>query len=148
METHARTFLPLHISAIGSVITLGNSFKSNPSAPGTPYHIEMAPRDGDENGPGRRPRVNQPAVADGQGPADWSDGEDDVDDDIVNDDDAEEGRVHHMFSRILNLRFFFSRNLVKVFLLRSKLEIKNADKTDKYDNCNRKKIVDSLIQDL
>jgi len=50
----------------------------------------MAPRDGDENGPGRRPRVNQPAVADGQGPADWSDGEDDVDDDIVNDDDAEE----------------------------------------------------------
>jgi len=50
----------------------------------------MAPKDGDENGPGRRPRVNQPAVADGQGPADWSDGEDDVDDDIVNDDDAEE----------------------------------------------------------
>ena len=69
----------------------------------------MAPRDGDENGPGRRPRVNQPAVADGQGPADWSDGEDDVDDDIVNDDDAEEGRVHHMFSRILNLRFFFTK---------------------------------------
>jgi len=50
----------------------------------------MAPKDGDENGPGRRPRVNQPAVADGQGPADWSDGEDDVDDDIVNNDDAEE----------------------------------------------------------
>merc|ERR1711971_1234466 len=67
-----------------------NSFKSNLPAPGTPYHIEMASRDGDENGPGRRPRVNQPAVADGQGPADWSDGEDDVDDDIVNDDDAEE----------------------------------------------------------
>ena len=88
-------------------ITLGNSFKSN--LPGTPYQIKMAPRDGDENGPGRRPRVNQPAVADGQGPADWSDGEDDVDDDIVNDDDAEEGRVHHMFSRILNLRFFFTK---------------------------------------
>jgi len=35
----------------------------------------MAPRD--EDGPDRRPRVNQPAIADGQGPADWSD--DDID---------------------------------------------------------------------
>jgi len=42
----------------------------------------MAPRDGDE--------VNPPAVADGQGPADWSDDEDDDEDD----DDAEfVGRV-------------------------------------------------------
>ena len=91
----------------------------------------MAPRDGE--GPDRRPRVNQPAIADGQGPADWSDDEDDdiVDDDIVNDDDAELGRVHHMFSRILNLQFFFTK-----FGKRSKLEIKNADKTD---NHNRKK---------
>ena len=50
----------------------------------------MAPRDGDENGPGRRPRVNRPAIADGQGPVDWSDGEDDIneDDDIVNDDET------------------------------------------------------------
>jgi len=47
----------------------------------------MAPRDGDENGPGRRPR---PAVADGQGPADWSDGEEEVNDDFVNDEDADE----------------------------------------------------------
>jgi len=70
----------------------------------------MAPRDGDENGPGRRPRVNQPAVADGQGPADWSDGEDILDDDIVNDaeldnsedsedsmdDDENEGIIAHL----------------------------------------------------
>ena len=64
----------------------------------------------------------QPPVADGQGPADWSDGEDDINeddimmmmmidinDDIINDDDADEGRVHHMFSRILKLRFFFTK---------------------------------------
>merc|ERR1712051_1168431 len=55
----------------------------------------MAPRDGDENGPSRRPR---PAVADGQGPAEWSDGEDDINEDNINqddindeDDDSEDG---------------------------------------------------------
>ena len=87
----------------------------------------MAPRDGGQNGPGRRPWVNQPAVADGQGPPDWSDDEDEdndiVNDDIVNDDedddivvddivndgDAEEGKVHHMVSRILDLRICFTK---------------------------------------
>merc|ERR1719362_2087525 len=34
--------------------------------------------------------VNQPAVADGQDPADWSDGEEEVNDDFVNDEDADE----------------------------------------------------------
>ena len=84
--------------------------------------------------------VNQPAVADGQGPADWSDGEEEVNDDFVNDEDADEGRVHHMFSRILNLRFFFTK-YGKSFLVRSKVEIKNADKADV--NHNGKKFVNS-----
>ena len=74
----------------------------------------MAPRDGGPIGPGGRSWVNQPAVADRQGPPDWSDDEDEdidiFDDDIVNDIvDDEEGRVHHMLSRILNLRFFFTK---------------------------------------
>ena len=75
----------------------------------------MAPRDKGQNGPGRRPWVNQPSV---------------------------EGRVHHMFSRILNLRIFFKK-FGKSFLLRSKIEIKMLIKpiiiTEKF--------LDSLIQD-
>jgi hypothetical protein len=51
--------------------------------------------------------MNQPAIPDGK---------DHVNDDIVNNDDAEEGRVHHMFSRILNLRIFFTK-FGKSFLL-------------------------------
>ena len=57
----------------------------------------------------------QPPVADGQGPADWSDGEDDINEDdimmmmMIDINDADEGRVHHMFSRILKLRFFFTK---------------------------------------
>ena len=45
----------------------------------------MAPRDGGQNGPSRRPWVNQPALAEVQDPPDWSDDEEE-DNDIVNDD--------------------------------------------------------------
>ena len=48
---------------------------------------------------------------------------DEVNDDIINDADGDEGRFHRMFSRILNLKFFLTK-FGTSFQVRSKLEIK------------------------
>jgi len=60
----------------------------------------MAPRNGDE--------VNPPAVADGQGPADWSDDDDDAEldtdddsDDSDNSDDSEDSDENEEYNVIL-----------------------------------------------
>ena len=60
---------------------------------------------------------------------------DEVNDDIINNADADESRFHRMFSRILNLQFFLTKFGISS-QVRSKLEIKNADKAD--INHNRK----------